>query len=257
MPVSPPVCVVTGAAAGIGRAIARRFVQAEWAVVGVDVDERAMAATADELGAAGAFHPVLADVADRDVLATAAADAEGLGALRCWVNNAAINFMGSADDMDPDVLDRGVAVNLGGVFWGTHAAVACMLRNGGGSIVNISSVQSLMGIKGFAGYAACKGAVNSLTRQVAAEYAGRGIRCNAVSPGVIVTEMHHKLLAEHPDPEAVRSFHRALCPIGRMGTSEDVAEAVYFLARDETAGFITGQLIQVDGGATIVAPGQV
>lgn len=250
------VCVVTGAAAGIGRAVAERFVRDGWTVVGVDVDEKAMADTAAELGADGSFRPALVDVADRDALARVGADADAVGALRCWVNNAAVNFMGSVDDMDPAVLERGVAVNFGGVFWGTHAAVTRMLANGGGSIVNISSVQSLMGIKGFAGYAACKGAVNALTRQVAAEYAGRGIRCNAVSPGVIVTEMHRRLLAEHANPDAVRLFHKALCPIGRMGIPEDVAEAVYFLGQEETAGFITGQLIQVDGGATVVAPGQ-
>lgn len=250
------VCVVTGAAAGIGRAVAERFLHAGWAVVGIDVDADALAATGEELAAIGPFDAVAADVADRRALERAAERADREGDLRCWVNNAALNFMGSADDMDPVVYDRGVAVNLGGVFWGTGAAVARMLVNGGGSIVNISSVQSFLGIKRFAAYAACKGAVNSLTRQVAAEYAARGIRCNAVAPGVIVTEMHHRLLAEHPDPASVRAFHEALCPMGRMGAPADVAEAVYFLAREETAAFITGQVLQVDGGATVVAPGQ-
>lgn len=250
------VCVVTGGAQGIGRTIAERFLRGGWTVVTGDVDSAALEETGEAFADVGEFRGVECDVRHREAVERLGDEAESLGPLRCWVNNAAIAFSGAIHETDPAELERGVATNFLGVYLGCEVATRRMLGNGGGSIVNISSVQSMLGIRTFPGYAACKGAVNALTMQVAAEYAGKGIRVNAVAPGVIVTPMHEKLLAEHPDAESVHRFQKALTPIGRYGKPEDVAEAVWFLASEETAGFITGLLMKVDGGATVIAPGQ-
>jgi NAD(P)-dependent dehydrogenase (short-subunit alcohol dehydrogenase family) len=171
------------------------------------------------------------------------------------VNNAAYNIIAPIHEIDRETYDKGIAVVFGGVFWGTAIAVRRMLANGGGNIINISSVQALTGFRGFPAYAACKGAIISLTRQVAAEYAGRGIRVNAIAPGLIMTPMNDKLLADAEDEDALRRSWDQLCPVGRYGQPEDIAEATYFLASDQ-ASFITGQVLQVDGGATIIARGQ-
>lgn len=250
------VCVVTGGAQGIGRTIAERFLRGGWKVVVGDIDGAALEETGAAFGQDDAFNGVECDVSRREDVERLGAEAVSHGPIRCWVNNAALSFSGAIHETDADEFERGVATNFLGVYWGCAVATRHMLDDPGGSIVNISSVQALFGIRTFPGYAACKGAVNSLTTQLAAEYAGKGIRVNAVAPGVIVTPMHEKLLEEHPDPGSIHRFQRALSPIGRYGKPEDVAEAVWFLASEETAGFITGVLMKVDGGATAIAPGQ-
>jgi len=143
-------------------------------------------------------------------------------------------------------------VNLSGVWRGMRAAIPEMLRSGGGSIVNTSSVQGHVGFAGWAGYAASKGGVDALTRQAAVEYAPMGIRVNAVVPGTILTAMNEGILREVDDPDELLRTWRAMHPMGRIGTPDEVAAAVVFLASDESS-FVTGESLRVDGGMIVKA----
>ncbi|GAC1446038.1 MAG: SDR family oxidoreductase [Chloroflexota bacterium] len=247
--------VVTGAASGIGHAITVRLLKAGYSVVAMDVDEAGLSGAAHEFERAGRVSLLHGDVADDNALERAADAAEALSPLRVWVNNAGYNIISPIHQIDRATYDRGMAVVFGGVFWGTAIAVRHMLKGGGGSIINMSSIQGLVGFKGFPAYAAAKAGIIGLTRQVAAEYAGKGIRCNAIAPGVITTPLQEQTLAVVDDPDALRRSWDILCPIGRWGLPNDVAEAALFLASDSSA-FMTGQVLVLDGGATVLARGE-
>lgn len=249
----PRVAVVTGGAQGIGRAVVGRLLAGGDRVVVIDRDAAAGERLAGAAEADGRLTVLEGDVAEPAVHEAAVAAAAGLGRLGLWVNNAAYAVAGSVHETPEADFQRGLGVNFGGVFWGTASAVRAMLPTGGGAIVNLASVQALRGFPGYALYAATKGAIISLTRQVASEFADRGIRCNAVAPGVILTEMNERILAEAPDQEALRRSWRAQTPVGRVGQPEDVAAAVAYLASDE-AGFVTGQTLVIDGGLTVAPP---
>jgi len=215
--------------------------------------------TKDGMSADPRFRSVVGDVASPQSHVSAAQAAEELGHLAGWVNCAGYNILGSVLDLTEDELTRGVGVNLLGVFHGTAAACRSMLESSPdgsrGSIVNISSIQAAVGFPGFAAYAMTKGGIEALTRQVAAEYIGHGIRCNAVAPGLVASEMNDKLLAEAADPGTILSAWKAITPMGRWGTPEDIADAVVFLL-GERSSFITGEVLAVNGGALTIAPGQ-
>ena len=193
-----------------------------------------------------------------DVTSSSDVDAAVASALERWdrldvlVNDAAVAIGGSAGEMSEEDVRRVIDVNLLGVWRGMRAAIPVMLERGGGSIVNLSSVQGHVGFVGWSAYAASKGGIDALTRQAAVEYASRGIRVNSIVPGTIRTEMNERIMEDSPDPDAVMAMWTSMHPAGRIGEPHEVAAAIVFLASDD-ASFITGEALRVDGGMIVHA----
>jgi NAD(P)-dependent dehydrogenase (short-subunit alcohol dehydrogenase family) len=248
------VAVVTGAAHGIGRASAKALAAEGARVVLGDVDEpegaTAVRAIVDA-GADAAFRRTDVTRMD-DVVALVGTAIERWGRVDVMFNNVGVAIGGSAGEMSEEEWQRVLDVNLSGVWRGMRVAIPEMLRTGGGSIVNTSSVQGHVGFIGWAGYAASKGGIDALTRQAAVEYAPRGIRVNAIVPGTILTSMNEGILREVDDPDALMAEWESMHPLGRIGKPEEVAAAVVFLASDESS-FITGESLRVDGGMIVRA----
>lgn len=241
------VVVVTGAGSGIGRATAARSRADRWLVVGVDVDQAGLEETGKQLGEG--FAAVVGDVAKRETHERAADEAERLGTLAGWVNNAGVEIEARAHELREEDLDLTLAVNLKGVALGCSVATARFLAaHTPGAIVNVSSVQAVAAFPSAFAYQASKGGVDALTRQVAVEYGPAGIRCNAVRPGAIDTPMSARSAARLGDPEAEYEGYAALHPLGRIGQAEEVAAVIAFLLGPD-ASFVSGACLAVDGGA--------
>ncbi|HEY8152649.1 MAG TPA: SDR family NAD(P)-dependent oxidoreductase [Myxococcota bacterium] len=246
------VALVTGAASGIGAATARRLHAEGARLVLGDLQAEPLAALAKELDASGqtVFTRGL-DVADRaQVDSFVDAGAGRFGRLDVIFNNAGIGAYGLTPDLDPEVWKRVIEVDLHSVFYGCRAGIPHLRRAGGGAIVNTASISGTAGDYGLAAYNAAKGAVLNYTRTLAIDHAREGIRVNSVCPGPIATPLAGPLLA---NPEIAREYRERI-PMGRVGTAEEVASVVAFLASDDAA-YVTGAAIIVDGGLT-AATGQ-
>lgn len=238
------VAIVTGAGRGIGKGAAKRFAAEGARVVVDDVNVESGEATAAEIAAAGGEATfVRADVSDSEQVAELFARAdEAYGAPHILMNNA---LCATRHVMDNDWQPQ-IDVIMKGTYECSLAAIERMRDNGGGSIVNISSVNALFGLQGIHVYSAAKGAIIALTRSMAVEQGRHGIRINAICPGSIQTEVWEPILAKTPGIwDEIAGFY----PLGRLGTVDDIANCALFLASDE-ASFATGAIFTIDGGLT-------
>ena len=240
------IAIITGAASGMGAASARRFGQEGASVVIADMLEEEGKAVADTINAAGGKAVFMALNVTEEVGWKKVVDqtVAAFGRLDILVNNAGISGSATNDLLDSALWERVMAVNSTGVFLGTAAAVRQMQRNGGGSIVNLSSISGVVGqTMVHMSYKAAKGAVRIMTKSTAVQFGKDRIRCNSVHPGLMPPMRTSGATA---DP-AVRAKMLRGVPLGRTGEVDEVANAILFLASDE-ASYITGAELYVDGG---------
>lgn len=246
--------MITGAGSGIGAAIATLFARQRAHVVALDVNEAAARGTADAIGAAGGRAEAMAcDVADAGAVARVFGQIESAHPrLDILVNNAGIAHVGTIEQTSEADLDRLYQVNVKGVFLCARAAVTIMLRQGGGVILNMASIASLVGVPERFAYSMSKGAVLTMTMSIAVDYVKRNIRCNCICPARIHTPFVDQFVARHyagREQETLQQLS-AYQPIGRMGTPEEVASLALYLCSDE-ASFVTGQAYPIDGGVLV------
>ncbi len=244
------VAIITGGADGMGRCTAELFAREGASVVIGDVATEAGTATAAQIaGNGGQAIFVRCDVRyEAEVAQLVSAAEEHFGRLDILFNNAGIEQpLTASDQLDTELFERVLDVNLKGTFLGCKYAIQAFLRAGGGVIVNNSSVSALANVSGNVSYAASKGAIMSLTRVLAIEYATQNIRVNAICPGVIDTGMNQRNLQLAEDPAALTERWLRATPMGRMGTGAEIAKTVLYLASDQSS-FVTGIGLVIDGG---------
>jgi NAD(P)-dependent dehydrogenase (short-subunit alcohol dehydrogenase family) len=244
--------IVTGAGMGIGQAAALALAREGAKVAVADINDEAGRATVDRIQAAGgeAFFQHT-DVGSTDDMHRLVEETVArFGRLDVLVNNAGVAIPGSVTDISEDDWNRLINIHLTGAWRGMKFAIPHMVRGGGGSIINMASVQAIMGIQGWSGYAAAKGGIIALTQQAAVDYGARNIRVNAIAPGTIMTPMNEKIFEEAENPDELIGTWNSWHALGRFGQPEEVADLIVFLASDESS-FITGDIIKIDGGMSI------
>ncbi len=243
------MAVVTGAANGMGRATALLFAQEGARVVIGDVDALGGASAVEEIRAGGGealFVPcdVSKEAEVRELIHTAQRE---YGGLHTIFNNAGIEQpVTPSSEVTEELFDRVIGINLKGTFFGCKHAIP-LLKKSGGTIVNNSSVSAFANVGGNIAYGSSKGAIMSMTRILAIEYAHENIRVNAICPGVIDTPMNQRNLEKSEDHDAVIDRWMSVTPLGRMGTPEEIARTVLYLASDMSS-FTTGIGLLIDGG---------
>jgi NAD(P)-dependent dehydrogenase (short-subunit alcohol dehydrogenase family) len=244
------VALITGGASGMGMVAAKLFASEGARVVVTDVADDAGQRVADEIASEdGDAAYVHADVSNEDDARSMVATAvDRFGALHVLYNNAGVMLPddGSVHATDASIWDTTLAINVKGVAFGCKYGVPAMIDSGGGSIVNVASFVAWLGAAtSQTAYTASKGAVLAMTREIAVEYARRGIRCNALCPGPIETPLLMQLLSD----DAKRQRRFVHIPMGRLGQAQELAKAALFLASDDSS-YMTGASLIVDGGIT-------
>ncbi len=235
--------LITGAGRGIGREIALKMASQGASVIIADIDEKTMEAVKDEASGLGVKSMAAKmDISNSNSVATAIGKVlEEFGSIDILVNNAAIFREAPFLEMTPEQWQQTVDINLTGMFNVTRALAPVMAENGSGSIISIASVDAFQGCRNYSHYAMTKAGVVGLSRTLAQELGPKGIRVNAIAPGIMLTEMTRDRV------EANKDAYLARVPIGRIGVPEDIANAALFLA-SEMSSYITGQVIHVNGG---------
>lgn len=246
---SGKVVIVTGGASGLGEASCRMFADEGATVVCADLDAGAASSLADELP--GSALGVEADVTSPESMdAMAAATIDAFGRIDALFANAGIPGEGAAHNVSLDSWQRVIDINLNGVFYSVRSVLPTMMEQRSGSLILQSSLAGLKGMANLASYSAAKGGVIGLARQVAIEYAGYGIRCNAICPGTIdtplVREAYRQRFGEEGAAAAIERRAQDY-PLGRLGSPSDIASYATYLASDESV-WVTGTVLPIDGG---------
>ena len=247
------ICLVTGAGSGIGRATALLFAQEGGTVIAVDRSQQAAEKTQgliEQLG--GTCQAATVDVSQEQAVADLIqATIDQFGRLDVLHNNAGISLLKPITETTETDIDQILGVNLKGVIFGCKYAIPQMVKQGGGSIINTGSELAIVGQPLYSVYCASKGAVLALTRALAVEWASQGVRINAVCPGPVKTPMLQAEFDLAADPVAEEQATIQTIPVGRLGTPENIASVVLFLASDD-AQFVHGAAIMADGGKTVI-----
>ena len=245
------VCIVTGGGSGIGRAICLLFGQEGAEVVVADKNAESAGRTVAELeclGARGTALEVDVSLAE-SVRGMVDSVVERYGRIDVLVNNAGFGFAATVVETEEADWDRLMSVNLKGVYLGCKYVVPVMMRQGGGAIVNTASAAGLVGVADRAAYCASKGGVIAMTRAMAIDHVNDGVRINCIAPGTVESPYFDEIFAESEDPVALRRLMESRHLMRRLGTPDEVASGVLYLASDESS-FVTGSALSVDGGMT-------
>jgi NAD(P)-dependent dehydrogenase (short-subunit alcohol dehydrogenase family) len=242
------VSIVTGAGSGIGRATAIRFAEEGALVTCVDINAATVEETAGLIG--DAAFAVTADISDPgEVQSYTDETVRRWGRLDVAFQNAGVNLPGVFHEVPDDVIDRTLNVNVKGTMYGCRYAIPYMLEQGGGSLINTTSVNGIVAEPFLTVYAASKGAIVMLSKGIALDYVKKGIRCNAIAPGWVDTPVNHAHAEMLGGLEHVYATIDSFQPIGRPGEPREIANCALFLASDESS-FVTGTVLVADGAMT-------